>query len=193
MSEVDELHYKLFVINTEYGIKEIIDFLKKKTQNPKEIGPMRKDFTRNAITREYSEKSRKLILLGAGFYNRLKNSGYGENGEHAEEFEIHPYIISDQEYAHRTSSVMHYYFPLEVDSDNVAIMTQRLNRLQEMGLLKSNSWHVHPQGAVEFSTDVKRPTRMIIKIMLDDPSVFRVSWMRKEPWFAIKRHFSENR
>jgi hypothetical protein len=192
MSRVDELHYKLFVINTDYRIPEIIDFLKERTKNPKEIGPIRKDFTRNAITREYSEKSRKLMFLDNGLYNRLKNSGYGENGNKSDDFEIHPYIVTNQEYAHRTSSVMHYYFPLESDSDNIAIMRKRLTRLEEMGILKTKTWHVHESGVVEFSKDVKRITRMVIKIMLDDPSVFRVSWMRKEPWTALDHHFPEN-
>lgn len=186
------MHYKLFAINTDMKIKDILSFLSARTKNHKEIGPIRKDFTRNIKTGEYSEKTRKLALLDVEFYRRLRNSGYGEDGDKAETLEILPYTITNEDYAHKKSSVMHYYFPLETDRDNVECISYKLNRLTEMEMIGAEDWYVHPCGIVEFSPNVPATLRVMMKIIIDNPADFRVSWVRLNVWGRIEKHFEGN-
>lgn len=193
MSKARSLHYKLYVINTDEKIQGCLAFLNAKTKNIKEIGPIRKDFTRNIITREYTESSRKFVLLDKSFYQRLKNSGYGEDGDKSEDFTIIPYAIRDEDFAHKKSSLLHYYFPLETDQDNIAILRNKLESLTYLEIIRADDWYIHDCGIVEFSKKVNATTRVIMKIMLDNPADCRVSWVRHEAWNRIDRHFEENR
>lgn len=192
MSRAKPLHYKLYVINTDEKLSGINSFLQERTNNKKEIGPMRKDFTRNIITGEYSESSRKLVILDKSFYQRLKNSGYGEQGSKSEEFEIIPYTIRNEDFAHKKSSVMHYYFPLETDQDNISCVRDKLDYFTKMGMINKEDWLIHDSGIVEFSENVTPTTRVIIKIIIDNPADCRVSWVRHEAWNRIVPHFKEN-
>lgn len=192
MSRAKALHYKLYMINTDEKLSGIISFLQDRTKDKREIGPVRKEFTRNIITGEYSESSKKLILLDKSFYQKLKNSGYGEQGPKSDDFEIIPYMIRNEDFAHKKSSVMHYYFPLETDQDNIKCIRDKMEYFTKMGMIGDDDWFIHDCGIVEFSNNVTSTLRVIIKIMIDNPADCRVSWVRHEAWHRINHYFKEN-
>lgn len=126
------------------------------------------------------------------FYQRLKNSGYGEDGEKSKNFLILPYILRNEDFAHKKSSLMHYYFPLEVDQDNLEIIRSKMDSMTYLKIINNEDWHIHDCGVVEFSKNVNSTTRVIMKIMLDDPSDCRVSWIRHDAWNRIDAYYIEN-
>lgn len=191
MSSINSMNYKLYVVNTSKNLNELVDFLCQMTKNTKHIGPIRKDFTRNSITLKYSESSRKYIILSKVFYNNLKKHGYGEDGDNSEEMEIIEYELSNESFAHKNSSMMHFYFPVD-NKENIKTITKRLQYFTNMKMLDLDDWYIHDEGIVEFSNAISNTTRAIIKIMLDNPEEFRVSWVRHKLWNKITKQYQEN-
>ena len=185
--------YKLFVINSSKSIKLVLNFLTKRTSDIREIGPIKKDFSRDALTREYIEKTKRLAILDNNLYLRLINLGYGVNNDKNEDFEISQFQISNEDYAHRRSSVMHFYFPIDKSGDNASIILKKMEYFTKMNIIDKDDWFIHNDGVCEFSPNVKETTKVIMKIMVDNPSEFRVSWCRTNLFFRIRHHFPGNR
>lgn len=181
--------YKLYVINSADRIDDILLILNQFSTKPGDIGPIRKEYTRNSVTGEYSEKNRKLCILDCSFYEYLKTVGYGEDGRHANKLEIVPYQISSEDYAHRRSSVMHFYFPLSKEKDNVDTLRYKMDYYTKMNMINEDEWFIHPAGICEFSPKVREITKVIIKIMVDIHTDFRVSWCRHGRFSEITSHF----
>lgn len=184
--------YKLYVINSSDRIDDILIFLKNLSRNRGDVGPIRKEYTRNSITGEYVAKERKLAILDSSFYERMKDFGYGEEGKFSSKLEIIPYQISSEDYAHRRSSVMHFYFPIDPTKDNVSNLQYKMEYYTKMKLIAEDDWYIHPTGICEFSQNVKEITKVIIKLMVDIPTDFRVSWCRHGLFSRTESHFNQD-
>jgi hypothetical protein len=179
--------YNLFIINSHIGLKTLFDFLISHSKSKLDVIGIRKDYTRNSVTRVYKESPRRFALLKEDLYNKLVLLGYGEGNEKDEDIEIIPYEILPEDYARRNASNMHFYFPLNNKTDNCLEMSKKLKCLEEFGLLNKNDWRIYPQGICEFKNSVRNETRIIIKIILDNPSIFRVSWCRLKMYNDVVR------
>lgn len=184
--------YKLYVINSLDRIDDILIFFKDLSLKRGDVGPIRKDYTRNSITGEYIAKDRKLAILDTAFYEKLKALGYGEEGIFSGKMEIIPYQISSEDYAHRRSSVMHFYFPIDPTKDNVATLQYKMEYYTKMRLIGEDDWYIHPIGICEFSPNVKDIIKVIIKLMVDIPTDFRVSWCRHGLFSRTGSHFKQS-
>ena len=58
-----------------------------------------------------------------------------------------------------------------------------------MKIINRNDWYIHDLGVCEFSNNVDELTKIMIKIIIDLPTEFRVSWCRKSLYSRIKNHF----
>ena len=181
--------FRLYVINSSEKLLKIYEILSVYAKTNKDIGPIRKEYTRNAVTREYTEKNRRLILLNQYFYDFLVDEGFGEEGSKSNILEIIPYEITCQDYAHRQSSVMHFYFPVN-NSENVKEMKIKMEYFTYLKIINKSDWWVHSLGVCEFSSNVDDPTKIMIKQILDSPMDFRVSWCRKSLFSKIQRRLT---
>lgn len=183
----------MYVINSSMSIEEISEFLKTMSVRRNQIGPIKKDFFRDPETKKYSLTDVRLAVLDYNLYDKLESEGYGVDGEKSDSnFCIQPYIVKNNDFAHRRSSVMHYYFPLSNKQDNCERIDSCLNIFKKMKVLKEGDWFIHvngKDGICEFSPSVKEITKVMIKIMIDNPVHFRVSWCRTECFSRIERVF----
>lgn len=174
--------FKLYIIYSELGLTEITKLIAVHTSYPEEMGPMRKDYTRNVKTGMYQESNRRFIIITENLFNKLKEAGY--NNEDNETFYIDEYEIRNSNRS-PGDSVMHYYYP-DYENNKPAIKS-RLEFIQKLGLFSENDYVVH-DSVVEFSNKVNEYTRIIIKIILDDVKC-RVSWCRKVAFKNIEHAF----
>lgn len=180
-------NYELYVIISQFDIKETVMFLRKNTNDKRDIGPLRKDPDRDPKTKGYLKNNRKIILLREKLYLRLRDSGY--NGE-KKDFYIKPYIISENDSSRENVSTMNYYFPTNKGKENKESITERMEYYSKINLINENEWYVHDDGICEISNTVDKKSIIQIKIMLDNPALFRVSWCRNNLFQKLRKHFS---
>lgn len=174
--------FKLYIIYSELGLTEISNIIALHTSYPEEMGPMRKDYTRNVKTGKYQESNRRFIIITEDVFKRLTESGY--NNEENDKFYIDDYEIRGNNKP-PGDSVMHYYFP---DNEvNKPVIENRMKFIQKLGLFSEKDYSIH-DGVVEFSNKVDDYTRIIVKIILDDFKC-RVSWCRKCAFKNVKHSF----
>lgn len=75
-------------------------------------------------------------------------------------------------------STWELYFPNY--KKNSEIMAYKLNYLAKMGIIPKNCWTINKSQVTFNDSLVDLSTKLMVKIFLDDPDQFRVSWMRKE-------------
>lgn len=182
--------YELYIIETHLNIERTALMLKQESnQGEMELGPIRKEFYRDPHTKKYNETKRKLVLMKESLYSRLSNKGYTK--ESNEQLFIKKYNIKNNEYSNRTSSTMSYFFPTD-DEVNVKFMLNRMMHFTKMGMVEYGDWYVHKNGVCELSENIKPITKVKIKIMLDNPMVYRVSWCRNSLFSKIKKKFESS-
>lgn len=217
MEDCRKMNYKLYIIKSEFSLSDIFVFLNEHSQIKNELCTIRKDFGRDQNTKEYFIKDTKIALMDSLFYNKLVEIGYGKDGSFSEKLEITPYEIVSNDYAHKNGSVMHYYFPDNDFFDNCSKIKTKLKCLEKTGVIEEGQWYIHTCsverkvtninrkgvyskqnvldffGVVEFSKHVPALKKTILKIILDTPFDFRVSWSRIKAWEEINKHFPENK
>lgn len=216
MEDCRKMNYMLYIIKSDLSLNNVFVFLNEYTQIKNELCTIRKDFGRDQNTKEYFIKDTKIALMDSLFYDRLLKIGYGKNGSLSEKLEITPYEIVPNDYAHKNGSVMHFYFPDNENFDNCNDIKIKLKRLEMTGVIENCQWFIHKCsverkvtnvnskgvytkknildffGIVEFSKSVPAFKKIILKIILDTPFDFRVSWSRIKTWDKIDKHFLEN-
>lgn len=172
--------FKLYVIISEYNMKQIPVFLKPYTSNGSQIGSIRKDFNRIKDGDEiiYVDSGKKYILLNTKVYDKLKNAGYSDVKNKS--FYIFEYDIKPSDKSPK-DSVPHFYFPHDSKDINYIDIINKMEFIDETGIIQREDYHIH-RGIVEFSPKVDEETRCIIKKAIDDVKC-RVSWCKK---FAFK-------
>jgi len=171
--------YRMYVINSTRGIGSIFKFIQEKAKSVKDIGPMRKDYCRDVDKKFYIERPRRFIILSTCLYEHLCALGYGEHNAKNENFEIFPYKIMNDDYSHRRSSTMNFYFPMDKEKNNAKKLTEKMEYFTAMGMISKDDWYIHKANCVcEFSKRVDDVTKIYIKIIVDCPTDFRVSWCR---------------
>ena len=174
--------FKIYIIFTSKSLEDIYKIILDNSDNVLEIGPLRKDYTRDIRTGKYLNSNRRFIILSENIYDKLVKNGYGD--ENNNEFYIDNYQIRGENKA-PLDSVMHYYYPKS--DENKIKMTEKLKFFETMGFFKSEDYKVH-DCIVEFSNRVNNYFRIIIKIILDDINC-RVSWCRKKTFSKITHFF----
>lgn len=173
------IKYNLFTIETNLGINDLINFLETFCRCDDQIVSVIKDFYRDPETREYYENGKKLAILDEELFKVVKTH-----------ISIEKYKIGREHYANKNSSVMHFYYPLSKDYDNNKLLSKKMECLSSFGIVSRNDWYIHKnEGICEFSTNVDAKTRIILKLILDSPSDFRVSWCRLKLFQKIEKHF----
>lgn len=171
--------YNLFMIETGMEIRDLISFLEKFCRSDDQIVSIIKDFYRDPVSREYFENGKKLAIIDEELFKNCRNR-----------IKIMRYRIGKEHWANKNTSVMHFYYPLSESCDNNRILTKKLECLASFGILSQNQWYIHKnEGVCEFSNNVDNRVRLMIKLILDSPSDFRVSWCRNKLFDKIEKHF----
>lgn len=191
MDRERKMHFQLYLIENDASLTNTFEFLKEYIRNPEDICTMRREFFRDS-DREYHETSTKIALMSSQFYDFLIENGFGYGGDKSNILCIKPFRLKSEDYSRKKSSVMHYYFPLDHKGMNVKIMESIMEKFVVYGMLTEDDYYVHKEGIVEFSRNVKETRRTIMKIVIDNPYVFRVSWARINAWSRINKYFDEN-
>lgn len=180
-------NYNLFVINSRDSINKIFNFLKIHANSEKEIVCLRKHYLRDSVTKKYKEHSQRFAILDVKLYERLCLLKLDKTEK---KIDIIPYVIPREDYSYKNSSVMHFYFPLDNKNKNIDEMKKKLKFLSSTQIIYLDDWFVHEEGICEFSDKVSDETKITIKIMLDNPLIFRVSWCRINMFKTITRKFT---
>ena len=183
---VKKSKYSLYVINSNYSITDIKKYLKKYASSSSDIGPIRNVYSRNKQTGEYTKVDQQLVILRVSFYDFLLsqyNSLLSQSNSLL--LNIEPYIINKNEYSYNNSSVMHYYFPLNKENNNIEILKRKMTYFSSIEMINLDDWHIHDSGVCEFSETVSDEIRIYIKAIIDIHTDFRVSWCRKKHFNRI--------
>ena len=171
--------YNLFIIYSDSNIEDILDALYSYSTNKFQIGPIRKDFTRNKDNHDYIESNRKIIYLKKSLFNILVKEGLSEKTKY--DFRINLYDIRKDNYPPE-DSMSYLYFPTNIKNvDPVGILTKKLTILSKLEIIGINDWSIKNEGLIIFSDNVSMINRIKIKIILDDKEdYFRISWIKKQ-------------
>ena len=164
--------FKLYIIDSDKSLSDILNIIITNTSLPSEIGPLRKDFLRHFRTDRYKENNRRFIILSEFVYQEVRNKDLIINI-----FEI------NRENKSPKDCTSNLYFP----PGNSNKIVNKITFLKDLGMFDSDDYYVH-SSVIEFSNRVSEYTRIIIKIILDTVEC-RVSWCRKEAFSKIKPQF----
>lgn len=167
-----DIKYKLYIIFSNKNLNYILEIILNNSPSQLEVGPLRRDYTRDAKTGKYKNSNRRFIILSTNVFKELVKNGFGD--ENNEDFYIDEYEIR-LENRSPLDSLMHFYYP--ENEKNKTSLVNKLKFIENMGFLKSEDYCVH-NCIVEFSNKVNDYIRIILKIILDDVNC-RVSWCRK--------------
>ena len=174
--------YNLFIIYSTSDLPTIVSSIYSYTTSKNQIGPIRKDFTRNQRTGKYSESNRNIILIRNSLFEILVKEGLTETNEF--DFLITPYDIRKDNYPPE-DSVDHLFFPPK--NDSVDIIKKKLAYLSKIKCIEMDEWEVKDEGVVFFSESFPIIERIKIKIILDDiEDGFRVSWCKKKLFHRLE-------
>lgn len=165
--------YTLITIQTEKNIKSLCKLLNSLTDENNQIVVIVKDFYRDPSTKVYYENGLKIALVHNRLIEKIKNT----------DLVFNIYEFTRDQLPNPKNSVPHYFFPNSNESKdykNANKMEEKLTLFQQFGILPKNSWRINKdKGICEFNRKVSIETRLMIKIILDNPFMFRVSWCRK--------------
>lgn len=170
--------FKLYIIYSNLGLIDILTKICSYASSPKEVGSIRKDYTRNSETGQYLKSNRRFIILHDNLFELLKKEGYNTEGE--KEFYIIKYEIRTSNKSPK-DSVMHYYFPNH--KENKLGIIGKMEYISNMGLFSKEDYYIH-DGVIEFSPNVNEYIRIIVKIVLDEIDC-RVSWCRNKVFKTV--------
>ena len=176
--------FKLYIIYSSYSLEQISELLKSHTSSGLDIGPLRKDFTRDNKNNVYHESNRRFILMKKNIYISLSKAGFANKNN--EMFYITEYEIRGENKAPR-DSVMHFYFP-NTETNNLSILS-KMKFTDETGIINSEDYSVH-DGIVEFSDKVPDYIRTIIKVAIDEKNC-RVSWCKRFAYKNLSHDFDK--
>lgn len=148
-------------------IDELSNFLQRLRDNNNDLGPLRRDFKRNKITKEYKKLNGFVTLISNDFYNKL--SEYDEI-KYINEFKV------NKENEPPKDSYNHCFFPY-TESNNLLIESI-FSFLFRIDFLSSNDVFIHKNGIIEFSDKINLDKRIKIKFLIDN-SDLRISWCKK--------------
>ncbi len=164
--------YDLYVVKSNLGILEILNILKTHSLNDNNIGPIRKEFSRSDDGK-YFEIDERLVVLKKDFFTYIKS---------LKVFDIKPFRIEKRHYASPGKACMFLFYQLSRQVDCNSLIVSKLSDFVTLGMIQGGDYHIHSLyskfGICEFSANVDKKTRTIIKIMTDYPEDFRVSWCR---------------
>lgn len=165
-------NFKLCIIYSNKNLKELLEIILNNSSSHSEIGPLRRDYTRDSRSGKYKKSNRRFIIISMNVYRELIKNGFGD--ENNEEFYIDQYEIRAENKA-PLDSLMHLYYP--ESEDNKDTLTRKIKYIETLGFLKPEDYFIH-DCIIEFSNKVNEYIRIIMKIILDDVDC-RVSWCRK--------------
>jgi len=174
--------YNLYIIYSNSNINDILKSLYSYTNSNFQIGPIRRDFTRNKKTNEYIESNRKIIYIENSLFDILKEQKLNEKTKY--DFRIIPYDIRKDNYP-PSDSVEHLFFP--INKCSLKIITDKLYILSKIKIVDINDFTIKNEGVVIFNDNVAMEDRIKIKIILDDiEDSFHVSWIKINVFNKIK-------
>jgi len=171
--------FKLYIIHSKYSLEKISGIFKLHTSSGLNIGPIRKDYIRDNLTKEYYDNNTRFALINESIYDSLIESKYEKM--YGDNFIIKEYEIRPENNVPK-DSVPNFYFPM--GSDILLDVMSKMKFIDETGMISPNDYHVH-DCIVEFSNNVTEKTRTLIKIAIDEKTC-RMSWCKK---FAYKKLF----
>ena len=181
--------YNLYIVYSTLPLDTVINSLYSYTTSDRQLGPTRKDFSRNTKTGKYLESNRKITLIKDSLYESLVTAGLSVENQY--DFLISQYAIREDNYPPK-DSIPHLFFPTSINknctekvSPEEDIVLQKMNYLSKMGLFKPDEWKIKKRGLVVFNKSVPVLIRIKAKIILDDPEDnFRVSWCKKRYFYG---------
>ena len=183
-------NYNLYIIYSKQSIPDILNCLYSYTssENPiDQLGPIRKDFTRDSKTRKYIESNRKLTLIKKSLFNILEENGLGKNNSY--DFLISEYDIREDNYPPK-DSVAQLFFPLkkgDMKVSPIVMIIEKMKYLEKMGIINTEQYKIKNNGIITFTDEINIITRIHIKIILDDvEDGFRISWCKKKYFYNIR-------
>lgn len=177
--------YDLYIVETSMKIANLVEFLENFCDGEEQIVSIVKDFYRDPNTKKYYETGRKICLIDNNLFIKLKKSKKSK-----EVMKIRKYELRYEHFSNGSTSTMHFYYPLSDKRNNNEIIRNKLECFCNFGILSNEDWFIHEkQGVCEFSPNVDDRTRAIIKLIVDSPTEFRVSWCRKKLFKTINPHF----
>jgi len=180
--------YNLYIVYSTSDVQTIFKCLYSYIKTKDQIGPLKKDFTRNTKTGKYVESNRTIILIKKSLYQILKREGFGKQNEY--DFMITDYQIREDNHPPK-DSVPHLFFPINTNLSSslssIEIIETKLKYLSQMKMISLDSWIIKKEGLVIFTSKVDILDRIKIKIILDDvEDGFRVSWCKKKFFHHFK-------
>lgn len=137
--------------------------------SPQQIGPVRRDYSRNDKG-QYLESNRRITLLDEDVYNILNNRKL---------LNIKPYDIREDNYP-PSDSVFHLYYPIK-KGDETSLITRKIDWLNNLKIsFECEIIEMDIFGIVKFGDSIPDIKRILVKIILDDVDDFRVSWCKKK-------------
>jgi len=167
--------YTLINIPSHRNISHILNVMCSLSDKENQIVALIKDFYRDPETKIYYENGIKIALVGSELLKNMKNKQLN--------FSIYTY--SKDQFPNLEKCVPHFFFPPE--KNNSSMLREKMELFTNFGIIPENSWHINTKkGICEFDENIPLKTRLKIKIILDSPFTFRVSWCRKNVFFKHK-------
>lgn len=178
-------HFKLCILKSKNDkhMGEIHEILKRGASSLSQLGPIRRDFNRNKVTRKYSRTNRFISIIHNDVYDRLLNMKLNEIDDAVV---ISEYEIRSENLPPENSS-SHCFFPFSVKNKEDILI--KLSYISKMGIFNMEDIYIHDDGIIEFSSNIPLKIRVMIKVIIDTENC-RISWCRNILYNRLRLHFN---
>lgn len=175
-------HFKLCILKSKNDkhMGEIHEILRKCTFSLNQLGPIRRDFNRNKVTRKYSRTNRFITIIHNDVYERLLALELDDTINIAE------YEVRSENLPPENSS-SHCFFPFS--DKNKSDIINKLTYISNMGIFNMNDIYIHDDGIIEFSNNIDLRVRVMVKVIIDTEDC-RISWCRNVLFNKVTMHFN---
>jgi len=180
-----DFKYNLYVINSTYSISKLNEIFKKYTINEDDIFAIRKSYSRLKDTNSYYDNGMRYVLITKKLFENLLQNNLASEEETESENILYPYVFRKNDFPDEKFCVFHCFFPVTEDKNQVERIRNNLKFFTNKEFISEDDYTLHECGIIEFSDKVNKYKRLIIKIFLDNPIFFRVSWCHE--FFFSKR------
>lgn len=172
--------FSAYIVYSSFSTHEVEASLLTYTENGDDLGDIRSDMSRDD-TGKYCDSNRHIILCKSSLYKSLVEAGLGDKNSDFD-FYIVPYEFRHNNYP-PNGCCEHLYFP--ATPENIKNITDMMTYYTKLGLIPESRWYVSDRGIVKFHDAVERDNRALIKLIIDNPAYFRVSWCKNSLFSGV--------
>lgn len=171
--------FNLYKIISTCENNELLTTLFSYATDPLQVGPIRKDFSRNIKTNTYIESNRRIVLIKDSLFTILKTHNLHIKNKY--DFVITPYQIKPDNYPPEDSTFILYF---DSNEETLRKLRFKLKSLKKLGILYGD-YEIKDKG-IAILKDIDQLTYIKIKTILDDiEDGFRVSWCKKNAFKTL--------